>query len=762
MAKNLVIVESPAKSRTLTRFLGKGFQILSTVGHIVDLPKSKIGVDPDNNFQPAYTTIKGKEKVIAELRKAAKTADTVYLAPDPDREGEAIAWHVANKLSGKSKAKFVRVSFNEITKSAVTDAIKNPREIDLDLVNAQQARRVLDRLVGYMVSPFLWKTVARNLSAGRVQSVALRLVCEREEEIKAFTSEEYWKIKAHLANDAKEKFQANLLKINKDTVVKAGEKGRNKIVISSKKEADAIQADLKKQTLVVKEIKKTERIRRPSAPFITSTLQQEAAKVYGFSPRQTMSTAQKLYEGIEIGKRGPVGLITYMRTDSTRVSAEALSGIRQYIHDEYGKDFLPTKPNFFAKGKQAQDAHEAIRPTYLDLSPAAVKKNLTPQQFKLYKLIWNRFVASQMANAKFDVETIDIEGGKYLLRASAQKLKFAGFLKVYQEEKEPDENGNGDNGAESLPDLTKDEKLKLIKLEPTQSFTKPPARYSEAMLVKRLEADGIGRPSTYATIISTLKDRKYVELLEKKLHPTDLGIAVSKILVKHFPNIFNVAFTANMEKELDLIEEGKDDWVKVMREFYQPFVETINDLKGKESEIKASMVEKTDQKCDKCGLPMVIKWGRNGRFLACSGWPECRSTRPLPEEEAKSKTDQKCEKCGSDMVIKTGRFGRFMACSAYPDCKNTKPITLGIKCPKPGCGGDILEKTTKTKRTFYGCTNYPKCDFASWDKPVNKPCPVCKHPYMVQKTSKVKGEFLRCPECKNDLVEDPKVESSTA
>jgi len=762
MAKNLVIVESPAKSRTLTRFLGKGFQILSTVGHIVDLPKSKIGVDPDNNFQPAYTTIKGKEKVIAELRKAAKTADTVYLAPDPDREGEAIAWHVANKLSGKSKAKFVRVSFNEITKSAVTDAIKNPREIDLDLVNAQQARRVLDRLVGYMVSPFLWKTVARNLSAGRVQSVALRLVCEREEEIKAFTSEEYWKIKAHLANDAKGKFQANLLKINKDTVVKAGEKGRNKIVIGSKKEADAIQADLKKQTLLVKEIKKTERIRRPSAPFITSTLQQEAAKVYGYSPRQTMSTAQKLYEGIEIGKRGPVGLITYMRTDSTRVSAEALSGIRQYIHDEYGKDFLPTKPNFFAKGKQAQDAHEAIRPTYLDLSPAAVKKNLTPQQFKLYKLIWNRFVASQMANAKFDVETVDIEGGKYLLRASAQKLKFAGFLKVYQEEKEPDENGNGDNGAESLPDLTKDEKLKLIKLEPTQSFTKPPARYSEAMLVKRLEADGIGRPSTYATIISTLKDRKYVELLEKKLHPTDLGIAVSKILVKHFPNIFNVAFTANMEKELDLIEEGKDDWVKVMREFYQPFVETINDLKGKESEIKASMVEKTDQKCDKCGLPMVIKWGRNGRFLACSGWPECRSTRPLPEEEAKSKTDQKCEKCGSDMVIKTGRFGRFMACSAYPDCKNTKPITLGIKCPKPGCGGDILEKTTKTKRTFYGCTNYPKCDFASWDKPVNKPCPVCKQPYMVQKTSKVKGEFLRCPECKNDLVEDPKVESSTA
>ncbi len=762
MAKNLVIVESPAKSRTLTRFLGKGFQILSTVGHIVDLPKSKIGVDPENDFQPAYTTIKGKEKVLAELRKAAKTADTVYLAPDPDREGEAIAWHVANKLSDKSKAKFVRVTFNEITKSAVNEAIKNPREIDLDLVNAQQARRVLDRLVGYMVSPFLWKTVARNLSAGRVQSVTLRLVCEREEEIKAFKSEEYWKIKANLANQAAEKFQANLLKIDNETVVKAGEKGKNKVVIGSKKEANAIQAELKKQTFVVKDIRKTERIRRPSAPFITSTLQQEAAKAYGFSPKQTMSTAQKLYEGIEIGKRGPVGLITYMRTDSTRVSAEALSGVRQYIHDQYGDKYLPSKPNFFAKGKAAQDAHEAIRPTYLDLPPEVVKKNLTPQQFKLYKLIWNRFVASQMRKAKYDVETVDIEAGKYLFRASAQKLKFAGFLKVYHEEKEPDENGNGDNGAESLPDLTKDEKLKLLKLEPTQSFTKPPARYSESMLVKRLEADGIGRPSTYATIISTLKDRKYVELLEKKLHPTDLGIAVSKILVKHFPDLFNVTFTASMEKELDLIEEGKDDWVKVMREFYEPFVATINDLKGKESEIKASMVEKTDQKCDKCSLPMVIKWGRNGRFLACSGWPECRSTRPLPEEEAKSKTDQKCEKCGSDMVIKTGRFGRFMACSAYPDCKNTKPITLGIKCPKPDCGGDILEKTTKTKRTFYGCTKYPKCDFASWDKPVNKPCPVCKHAYMVQKTSKVKGDFLRCPECKNDLVEETPVENTTA
>ncbi len=758
MAKNLVIVESPAKSRTLARFLGKDFSILSTVGHIVDLPKSKLGVDPENNFEPAYTTIKGKEKVITELKKAAKKADTVYLAPDPDREGEAIAWHVANKLA-KTDAVLKRVTFNAITKSAVTAAIENPRDIDIDLVNAQQARRVLDRLVGYMVSPFLWKTVARNLSAGRVQSVALRLVCEREQEIADFKSEEYWKIKANLTNHAAELFSANLHKIDNKTVVNAGEAGKTKIVIGSEKEAKAIEAELKKEQFTVADIKRSERIRRPSAPFITSTLQQEAAKAFGLSPKQTMSIAQKLYEGIELGKEGPVGLITYMRTDSTRIAPEALSEVREYIHNEYGDEYLPGKPNFYSKKKDSQDAHEAIRPSHMDLTPDRVKKNLTPREYRLYCLIWKRFVASQMNSAKFDTETVDITAGKYTFRATAQKLKFDGFLKVYREEKEPDENG-ADKGVETLPDLEANEEVKLKKLEPTQSFTKPPARYSEAMLVKRLEADGIGRPSTYATIISTLKDRKYVELLEKKLHPTDLGQTVNKILVEHFPNLFNVTFTANMEKELDLVEEGKDDWVKVIGEFYGPFLETINGLKGKEKEIKDAMTEKTDIKCEKCGEPMVIKWGRNGRFLACSAWPDCKSTRPLPEEEAKNKTDEKCEKCGSDMIIKSGRFGRFMACSAYPDCKNTKPITTGITCPKEGCNGKILEKTTKRKRTFYGCTNYPKCDFASWDKPVNKACPACKHPYMLQKVSKVKGEFLRCPECKNDVFEEKKKEEA--
>lgn len=761
MAKNLVIVESPAKSRTLTRFLGRNYSILSTVGHLVDLPKSKLGVDPENDFKPDYTVIKGKEKILAELKKAAKKVDTVFLAPDPDREGEAIAWHVANHLQG-SKAKICRVTFNEITKAAVTEAIKNPREIDLGRVNAQQARRVLDRLVGYMVSPFLWKTVARNLSAGRVQSVALRLVCEREAEIAAFVKHEYWKIRTNLAKSARETFWASLFKIDDKTVVKAGEENKSKVVISSQKEARAIEADLKKQKLKVVELKQSQRVRRPWAPFITSTLQQEAAKVFGMSPKRTMSVAQALYEGIELGKEGPVGLITYMRTDSTRVAGEALSAVRAHIESEYGGKYLPGKPKFYGKRKQAQDAHEAIRPTHLGLPPARIRKNLSLQQFKLYKLIWNRFVASQMKDAVYDVETADIKGGKYLLRAKAQRLTFDGFLKVYHEEKEPDENGNGDNGVESLPAMTKGDELELKKVEATQSFTKPSARYSEAMLVKRLEADGIGRPSTYAMIISTLKDRKYVELLEKKLHPTDLGKTVNKILVEHFPKIFNVKFTAGMEQELDLVEEGKDDWVDVVRSFYEPFSEQLEKLKGKEKAIKASMVEKSDVKCPKCGQAMVIKWGRNGRFLACSGWPECKSTQPLPEEAAKNKTDEKCEKCGSDMVIKSGRFGRFMACSGYPDCKNTKPLTLGVKCPKKGCGGKLVEKTTKTKRIFYGCTNYPKCDFASWDKPVTRPCPVCKSPYMFQKTSKVKGEFLRCPECKHDVFEEPKPEEATA
>ena len=763
MAKNVVIVESPAKTRTLARFLGGDYDILATIGHIVDLPKSKIGVDTDNDFEPEYHVIKGKEKVISELKKAAKKAKTVFLAPDPDREGEAIAWHVANSLKNGTKAKFVRVAFNEITAPAVLEAMEHPRDIDMNLVNAQQARRVLDRVVGYTVSPFLWKTITHNLSAGRVQSVALRLVCEREVEVTQFKPQEYWQISARLKTASKEEFSARLVKINDKTLAKPTELGKSKISIGSKAEVDGYLKELQKAPYSVSQVKKTEKLRRPSAPFITSTLQQDAARAFGFAPKKTMSLAQKLYEGIEIGREGATGLITYMRTDSTRVSGEALKAVRGHIKKEYGGDYLPPKPNVFGKRKSAQDAHEAIRPTYMNLPPQKVKKYLTAQQLKLYTLIWNRFVASQMKPAIMDVVSVDITAERFLFRATSQKMVFDGFLKVYHEQKEPDENGNGMNGYVELPELTEDDPLKLIELNPTQSYTKPPPRYSEAMLVKRLEADGIGRPSTYATIIGTLKDRRYAEAASGKLVPTDLGVAVNKILVENLPKLFNVKFTAEMEKELDLIEDGTDDWVKVLNGFYKPFKKTIDALKKKQSAIKESMTEKTDQKCPKCDSPMVIKWGRNGRFLACSAYPECKTTKPLPEEEALMKTDQVCDKCEAPMVVKVGRFGRFLACSRYPDCKNTKAITLGIKCPKEGCNGELVEKKTRGNRLFYGCTKYPKCNFASWDKPVNKACASCNHPFLVFKVSKRKGEFYKCPECKDEFpVEAPDREPITS
>lgn len=763
MAKNLIIVESPAKTKTLSRFLGKDYDILATVGHVADLPKSRLGVDPDKNFLPEYHVIKGKEKIIAQLKKAAKKASHIYLAPDPDREGEAIAWHVAQNLKINGKTTIQRVTFNEITKSAVIEALKNPREIDLNLFNAQQARRILDRIVGYTVSPFLWATVARNLSAGRVQSVTLRIICEREEAVTAFNPEEYWQIRANLdtMGRKKEQFEARLHKIDEQTVVKGGEKGKNKIVIGSKKEADSIVKELKKKKYVVGNIKRNQKTRRPLPPFITSTLQQEAAKVYGFAPRQTMSVAQKLYEGIEIGNQGQTGLITYMRTDSTRIAGEALTGVRKYIEKTFGKQYLPPKANVYARKKASQDAHEAIRPTYLDLPPAKVKKNLTAQQVKLYTLIWNRFLASQMKPALFDVESVDIIAGRFVLRASAQRLKFDGFLKIYREGKEVGENGDDENGFTSLPELTTDDPLKLVEIDPNQSFTKPPPRFSESMLVKELEADGIGRPSTYASIITTLKDRQYVDLKERKLHPTDLGVTVNKILVENFPDLFNVKFTANMERDLDKIEEGQHEWATIVQEFYGPFMKTIKKLKGKEKQIKASLTEKTKEKCDKCGSAMVIKWGRNGRFLACSAYPECRSTRPLAEEAAKSKTDEKCDKCGSAMVIKSGRFGRFLACSAYPDCKTTKRITLGIDCTRDDCKGQLVEKLTRGRKVFYGCSKYPDCDYASWDMPVKVACNACKHPFMVAKTSKAKGDFYRCPEC-GEEVAPASTEAATA
>lgn len=744
MTKNLLIVESPAKSKTLKRFLGKNFEVLSTIGHIRDLPKSKLGVDPEDNFKIDYVTIRGKQKIIKQLRDIARKSDTVYLAPDPDREGEAIAWHVAQQI-GESE-KIVRVTFNEITKKAVLEAIEHTRDIDTNLVNAQQARRALDRLVGYKVSPILWKTVARNLSAGRVQSVALRIICEREAEIVVFVEEEYWNIEALLADKSKTELISKLVKI-----------ADAKPEIKNQSEAEAVIAELKKLEFVVDEVTKSEKKRHPLPPFITSTLQQDAARALGYSPKKTMMIAQQLYEGVELGDEGATGLITYMRTDSTRIADTAIEQVREFINDSYGRQYLPGKPNFYRAKKGAQDAHEAIRPTYLENPPDKVKGYLSRDQLRLYTLIWNRFVACQMTPAVYDATSVDITAGKYLFRTNAQVLKFDGFLKVYDEAKENggNGNGNGENGfVGSIPDLEKGDKLRLIELRPSQHFTKPPARYTQASLVKTLESEGIGRPSTYASIISTLLDRKYVELEQKKLMPTDLGKTVNKILVDNFPALFDVKFTAHMETDLDQIEMGKEDWVTVMQGFYGPFEKTLADVIGRQKEIKDSLTEETGEVCEKCGSPMVIKWGRNGRFLACSAYPECKTTKPLNGQGEPEITDIECENCGAKMVVREGRFGRFLACSNYPDCKTTKALPTGLKCPRPGCGGDVVEKRTGRGKTFWGCSNYPKCDFASWYRPVNQECPECKSPYMVEKDTKSSGPHLYCPECKHKVFKE--------
>ncbi len=737
MAKNLLIVESPAKSKTLKKFLGRDFEILATIGHIRDLPKSKLGVDTDDGYNVTYEVIRGKAKVIKKLKESARKSEVVYLAPDPDREGEAIAWHVAQELKGVKK--IARVTFNEITKSAVLGALENARDIDENLFNAQQARRVLDRLVGYKVSPFLWKTVTYGLSAGRVQSVALRIICEREAEIEAFKIEEYWEIRALLADEKKAQILSKLSRID-------GEKPE----IKSEEDSNKICDSLKKADFVVESVKKTEKKRKPSPPYITSTLQQEAARVMRYSPKKTMMIAQQLYEGVELGDEGPTGLITYMRTDSIRVAESALKAVREFIAKNFGGDYLPKTAVRYRARKGSQDAHEAIRPTYLDHPPDKIKKFLSKDQLKLYTLIWNRFVGSQMKPAVYDTTSVDINAGRYLFHSHSQSLKFDGFLKVYQESKE---NGNnGENGlVDFIPNLKAGDKLALVELTPSQHFTKPPARFSQASLVKTMEAEGIGRPSTYATIISTLLDRKYAELKERSLYPSDLGKTVSKILSEYFPAIFSVRFTADMENDLDQIETGKTDWVEVVRQFYVPFDEQLEILSSKHKEIKESLTEATDEKCENCGSPMVIKWGRNGRFLACSAYPECRTAKPIGGEEEAMETDEKCEKCGSAMVIKTGRFGRFLACSGYPECKNTKPVPTGVKCPKDNCNGGVVEKRSRKGKIFFGCMKYPNCDFVSWYKPINKACPNCSAKYMVEKVSQKKGPYLACVTCQHKI-----------
>jgi len=738
MAKNLVIVESPTKTKTLKKILGRDYQVLATKGHIMDLPKSRLGVDVENDFEPEYEVVPKRKEIISELKKAAKEAEKIYLAPDPDREGEAIAHHVAQLLKLK---KPLRASFNEITKEAVKRGIAEAGTIDVHKVEAQQARRILDRLVGYQISPLLWKTVHRGLSAGRVQSVALRLVCEREEEIQKFVQKEYWSIKGFFETPQKEVFAAKLAKIKGENFELGNQAATNKVV-----------EGIKKQIYAVSDKKIEERQKNPYPPYITSTLQQDASRRLGFSTSKTMTLAQHLYEGVEIEGES-VGLITYMRTDSVRVAKEAQAAAADLIKSEYGNKYLPDEPRFYKPKKGAQDAHEAIRPTYFDYPPSRVKKFLEKDQYRLYELIWNRFVASQMASALFDALTLEISGGDYLFRASSQNLKFPGFLAVYEDIKE--EDGEDEEQFE-IPVLETGTKLKLDKVEPAQHFTKPPARFTEAALVRELEARGIGRPSTYAAIIYTIKTRKYVDIEQRRLFPTDLGKTVNRILVTQFPDIFDYEFTRLMEEELDSIEDGKDEWVKVLRDFYEPFEEDLAAVKKKEKEIKKSTQEKSDEVCEKCGRPMVVKWGRHGKFLACSGYPECKSTKPMEGSEEAQETKEVCEKCGSPMVVKRGRFGTFLACSAYPECKNTKALvkSTGVQCPEK-CGGELVERRSKRKRIFYSCSNYPKCKFATWDKPMPAACPKGDSKYMLFKSTKTKGEYLFCPVCKTEVTPTP-------
>jgi len=736
MGKSLVIVESPAKAKTINKFLGSEYIVRPTGGHIIDLPPKEIGIDIENGFTPHYTVIKGKGKILSDLKKTAQNSDVVLLATDPDREGEAIAWHVANRIIGKNQPSF-RILFNQITKDAVLEAIENRTELDLNKVNAQQARRILDRLVGYKVSPFLWKTIYSGLSAGRVQSVALRIIVERDAEIEAFVPVEYWVIRVMLATARNEEFEAKLVRHNDKAVQ-----------ISNVGEAEAIVRDLSAAVYRVQDITSKESKKRPSPPFITSTLQQDAARRLGFTVSRTMSIAQSLYEGVELAE-GSVGLITYMRTDSTRIAQEAINEVRDYVVQSWGREQLPDRPVIYRAGKGAQDAHEAIRPSSVLRTPASIGKYLSKEQLKLYTLIWNRFVASQMKPAVFNTVTVTIAADGYELRASASKVVFKGYLAVYDELKETKKDSDDDDTLiANLPkNLVKNEPLSLRKINPEQNFTKPPARYTEASLVRELESQRIGRPSTYAQIIYTIINREYVTRSRGKLLSTELGRNVNRILVQGFPDLFNVKFTANMEEELDKIESGEHEWLYVVKDFYRPFSEALDSMNKQHKDLKKAFIEQTDQICEKCGSPMVIRWGKKGKFMACSGFPKCKNTRPL-EVEKHEVSDIVCDKCGSPMEVKSGKFGRFLACSNYPACKNIKPLSLGVKCPVEGCTGQLREKRTKRGKVFYGCSKYPVCTFATWEKPVNKVCENCGSPTLIENRN---GETFTCPRCKSSF-----------
>jgi DNA topoisomerase-1 len=749
--KSLIIVESPAKAKTINKYLGSDFVVEASVGHIKNLPKSKIGVDVDRGFVPEYETIEGKHEVITRLRETARRARAVYLATDPDREGEAIAWHIAKEIEGDSLPVY-RVLFHEITERGVEQAMASPARIDEHLVNSQQARRVMDRLVGYKISPFLWKTVYYGLSAGRVQSVAVRLVCEREQAIASFVPVEYWSVIGEFSVSGKDPFLAKLARIGEEepAVRNAGEAGR-------------IANDLRSHTFAVADVQKRPVRRNPPPPFITSTLQQEAARRLRYHAKRTMMLAQKLYEGVDLGPDGRVGLITYMRTDSTRLSEDAVGEVRQYIYENFGKEYLPHEPRLFKRVKGSQDAHEAIRPTSTKHHPRAIKKYLDEEMFALYELIWNRYVACQMSPAVSEQLTVEVAGGPYLFRATDSVLQFRGFLQAYEDVADEAEKENGEDPTSRLPaDLRAGESAVLTGVRPNQHFTKPPPRFTESSLVRELESRGIGRPSTYALIVDTIQARKYVEARERRLYATELGIAVNRLLTQNFPHLFNVEFTARMEEELDTIASGRQTYLKVMQDFYLPFIRDVEGVDKRSAAIKKSLQEKTEEHCELCGKPMIIKWGRNGRFMACSGYPTCKNTKPLPgeQEQVRLAAGIKCDKCGGDMVVKGGRFGAFLGCANYPACKNTRPLSIGVKCPK--CNdGDVIERKTKRKRVFFGCSRYPDCDFASWDRPTSQPCDTCGNPYMVVKFTQARGEYLLCPACKAEVAKESEPQAAS-
>ena len=734
--RNLVIVESPAKARTIAKYLGPGFEVKASNGHVRDLPKSKLGVDVENGFEPSYVLIKGKGKILKDLKTSAKRASIIYLAPDPDREGEAIAWHLAETL-GDDAEKIQRLAFYEITKRGIHEALEKPRTIDMDKVQAQQARRVLDRLVGYKVSPFLWKTIRYGLSAGRVQSVALRLICERQIEIGKFVRREYWTIDADVTTPAGDLFRARVQKKN-------GEKFTLENEDQAKAEVDA----LGRESFAVTDVRTQEKKRNPLPPFITSTLQQEAFRRHKYSGQKTMVIAQQLYEGIDVGTEGATGLITYMRTDSTRVSPDAITEVRDFIRSQFGDAYLPAETRQYRSRETSQDAHEAVRPTSVARTPASMRSYLDPDQHKIYELIWQRFVASQMNPALVLTTTAEITAGPYLLRASGSRVKFDGFARADATALIEE---SGAEGASKLPAVTKGDALTLKELFPEQHFTEPPPHYTEATLVKVLEEKGIGRPSTYATIVGTILARDYVTRDRGKLVPTELGMTVWKLLEQMFADVFDVEFTAKLESHLDRIESGKDPWAEVVSEFYEPFRSDLVKAESQQEKVRASLVQTTDVDCPKCGSKMVKRFGRSGPFLACPRYPECKATMPIEEEEGPTEVPtQKCPQCESAMRVRTGRFGKFLACSRYPECKGTRPFTLQIPCPKCGTG-ELVERRTRRGKPFYGCSRYPECDFGIWDKPVKQACPNCDSPLLVQKHSKTKGDFLQCPKCKSRI-----------